>query len=112
MVFPKKSARKASKASKAPVSCAGLPVIGDSLHDSAGRTVAHGFRQAGCFRHFTWSAGDKRDDILFYALRIGERPVSHPESESSGLGPLTGGVSQVVKTAQSRERTERTLFTW
>jgi hypothetical protein len=43
---------------------------------------------------------------------IGERPVYPRASVSSGLGPVSGGcgVLQVVKTAQSRGRTERTLF--
>ena len=47
-----------------------------------------------------------------YALRIGERPVCRA-SPLSGLGPMTGGTvfPKVVKTAQSRERTERTLLT-
>ena len=58
----------------------------------------------------------KRDGISAYALRIGERPVYRPASVSSGLGwPRAGvrwcGVFQVVKTAQSRGRTERTLLT-
>jgi hypothetical protein len=62
------------------------------------------------------AGGDKRDDISAYALRVGERPVCHPASVSSGLGwPQAGvqwcGVFQVVKTAQSRGRTERTLHT-
>jgi hypothetical protein len=60
-------------------------------------------------------AGDKRDDISAYALQIGERPVCHPTSVSSGLRwPQAGvrwcGVFQVVKTAQSRGRTGRTLL--
>jgi len=38
------------------------------------------------------SPGDKRDGIFVYALRIGERPVCHLASVSSGLGPVTGGV--------------------
>jgi hypothetical protein len=59
---------------------------------------------------------DKRSDISAYGLQIGERPVRHPASMSSGLllpqaGVEECGVLQVVKTAQSRERTERTLLT-
>jgi hypothetical protein len=59
--------------------------------------------------------GDKRDDLSAYEVRVGERPVFHPASASSGLGwPRAGvrwgGVSRVVKTAQSRGRTGRTLF--
>jgi hypothetical protein len=56
---------------------------------------------------------DKRDDLSAYELRIGERPVCHPAAVSSGLGwPRAGwcGVSLVVKTAQSRERTGRTML--
>jgi hypothetical protein len=57
-------------------------------------------------------AGDKRDDISAYALGIGERPVYPPACVSSDLGPgiRWRGVFQVVKTTQSRGRTERTLL--
>jgi hypothetical protein len=55
---------------------------------------------------------DKRDDISAYALRIGERPPviqcpCHLAWMASGRCPV---FSQVVKTTQSRERTERTLL--
>jgi hypothetical protein len=48
--------------------------------------------QVRWFRLSPGQAGDKRDDIFIYALWIGERPVCHPASVSSGLGPVTGGV--------------------
>jgi hypothetical protein len=89
MVFPKKCAKSVKSVKSPRLVCR---LAGHwRFTPRFGRQNGHGFWQAGCFRHSTWSAGDKRDDILFYALRIGERPVSHPASESSGLGLLTGG---------------------
>jgi hypothetical protein len=67
-----------------------LPVIGDSFHGFGRQNACSWLPDRRAVSVFTWSAGDKRDDILFYALRIDEHPVSHPASVSSGLG-LTGG---------------------
>ena len=66
------------------------------------------------FPSFTWpSPVNKRDDLSAYALGIGDRPVCHPcPLASDGLGPVSVvWCFQVVKTAQSRGRTERTLVT-
>jgi hypothetical protein len=54
--------KKALKALKVSFSCAGLPIL-DVVVQS----------------------GDKRDDISASAVRIGERPICHPASVSSGL---------------------------
>ena len=42
------------------------------------------------FRLSPSHSGDKRDDISAYALQIGERPVCHPTSLSSGPGTASG----------------------
>ena len=65
------------------------------------------------FPSFTWpSPVNKRDDLYAYALGIGDRPVIRVlwPRMASGRYPWCG-VFQVVKTAQSRGRTERTLVT-
>jgi hypothetical protein len=48
--------------------------------------------QVRWFRLSPGQAGDKRDDIFIYAVWVGERPLCHPASVSSGLGRVTGGV--------------------
>ena len=74
-------------------------------------------KQGGRFRLSPGQSGDKRDYVTVYPLQIGERPVCHPPScHPASLSPdFRSGDRwcvdfQVVKTAQSRGRTERTLL--
>jgi hypothetical protein len=87
-----------------------------NLHQTAARyfgpLLFQGPSRAGLPSPRFGQADDKRDDMSASVLRIGERPICH--AVSSGLvrarAGLRGcGVFQVVKTAQSRGRTERLL---
>jgi hypothetical protein len=93
MVSLKKCA-KSAKSAKSRLSCAGLPIIGALLHDFDRQnvTLLMASEQVGCLCLSPAQSGDKRDDIFVHALRIGDRPVCHPASVPSGLGPVTGGV--------------------
>src|ERR1700677_1754621 len=51
-----------------------------------------------------------RDDLSAHEPRMGDGPVCHPAPGMDSGRPGGCGVFQVVKTTQSRGRTERTLF--
>jgi hypothetical protein len=99
---------------KPPFSSAGLPMIGVLLHDfdRQNLTLLTATGQVA-FRLSPSQSGYKWDNIFVYALRIGERPMGHPALRVNWarVGDRWCGVFQVVKDAQSRERTERTLLT-
>jgi hypothetical protein len=107
------SEKNALKALKAPFSNAALRMIGALLHDFDRQNVT--LRTATgqvAFRRSPSQSGYKWDNIFVCALRIGERPMGHPALRViwSRAGDRWCGVFQVVKDAQSRERTERTLL--
>jgi hypothetical protein len=52
----------------------------------------------------------RRDDLSAHEPRMGDGPVCHPAPGMDSGRPGGCGVFQVVKTTQSRGRTERTLF--
>jgi hypothetical protein len=64
-------------------------------------------------KQINFFTSSRRDDNSAYGLPFGVPSVmQHPWHLAwDGLGPVSGGVFQVVKTSQSRERTERTLLT-